>query len=65
MKIVGVEEHFVTPEVLDAWRALDPEWQDLSLAPSTQGDSARAWPTSAKNAWRRWMLRGSTSKSSR
>ncbi|WP_328616925.1 amidohydrolase family protein [Amycolatopsis sp. NBC_00355] len=41
MNIIGLEEHFVTREVVDAWRALDPEWQDLALTPSTQGDSAR------------------------
>jgi hypothetical protein len=41
MKLTGLEEHFVTSEVLDAWQALNPEWQDLSLTPSTQGDSAR------------------------
>jgi uncharacterized protein len=41
VKLIGLEEHFVTREVLDAWRALDPEWQDLSLTPATQGDSAR------------------------
>ncbi|MFJ1761495.1 amidohydrolase family protein [Amycolatopsis sp. NPDC088138] len=41
MKVIGLEEHFVTPDVVKAWRALDPEWQDLSLTPSTQGDSAR------------------------
>jgi hypothetical protein len=39
--IIGLEEHFVTRDVLDAWRALDPQWQDLSLAPATQGESAR------------------------
>jgi predicted TIM-barrel fold metal-dependent hydrolase len=41
MNLIGLEEHFVTSEVLDAWRALDPDWQDLSLVPSTRGDSAR------------------------
>ncbi|MFG1641229.1 amidohydrolase family protein [Amycolatopsis sp. NPDC049252] len=41
MKVIGLEEHFVTRDVVEAWRALDPEWQDLALTPSTQGDSAR------------------------
>lgn len=41
VKIIGVEEHFVTRDVVAAWRALDPQWQDLSLSPSTVGDSAR------------------------
>lgn len=40
LKITGVEEHFVTPDILDAWRALAPAWQDLSLTPSTQGETA-------------------------
>lgn len=42
MKIIGLEEHFVTRDVVDAWCALEPEWQDLSLTPSTRGDSAHA-----------------------
>lgn len=41
MKIIALEEHFVTPEVLDAWHALDAQWQDLSLGASTEGDPAR------------------------
>ncbi len=41
MKLIGLEEHFVTAEVLKAWQELEPEWQDLSLTPSTHGDSAR------------------------
>ncbi|MGY5120038.1 amidohydrolase family protein [Streptomyces sp. 900105755] len=41
MRIIGLEEHFVIEEVLDAWRALDAQWQDLSLRPSTQGEPAR------------------------
>ncbi|MEH0421430.1 amidohydrolase family protein [Streptomyces sp. B21-083] len=28
MRITGLEEHFVTSEVLEAWRALDPRWCD-------------------------------------
>jgi len=41
MRVIGLEEHFVTAEVLRAWRALDPRWQDLSLIPSTRGETAR------------------------
>lgn len=37
MKIVGTEEHFVTPEVLAAWRGLDPKWRDVALAHSDGG----------------------------
>jgi uncharacterized protein len=28
MKIVGLEEHYVTADVLKAWQGLDPRWQD-------------------------------------
>ena len=31
MKIVALEEHFATPEIMAAWRALSPERQDLAL----------------------------------
>jgi predicted TIM-barrel fold metal-dependent hydrolase len=41
VKTVGLEEHFVTSDVLDAWRAVEPEWQDLAMTPSTEGESAR------------------------
>ncbi len=41
MRLIGLEEHLVTPEVLAAWQALDPEWQDLALVPSSGGDSGR------------------------
>lgn len=40
-RIVALEEHFVTEPVLAAWEALDPTWQDLSLAPSRDGESGR------------------------
>ncbi len=41
MKIIGLEEHFVTKDVLSAWRALPPRWQDLSLPASTGGDTGQ------------------------
>lgn len=41
MRIIGVEEHFVTETVLQASRALDSQWQDLALRPSAEGESAR------------------------
>ncbi|MEU9336527.1 amidohydrolase family protein [Streptomyces sp. NPDC048290] len=41
MRVIGLEEHFVTGEVIDAWLRLDPRWRDLSLRPSTQGEPAR------------------------
>lgn len=40
-KVIGLEEHFVTDAVLKAWQELDPQWQDLSLAPSAHGESGR------------------------
>jgi len=41
VKVIGLEEHFVFPEVVKAWQALDPRWQDFALRPATEGDSAR------------------------
>lgn len=41
MKTIGLEEHFVTTEVLAAWRALDPQWQDLALGYSAEGQTER------------------------
>jgi predicted TIM-barrel fold metal-dependent hydrolase len=41
MKTIGLEEHFVTAEVLAAWQALDPQYQDLALRHSSEGHSAR------------------------
>lgn len=38
MKIIALEEHFATLEVLDAWRALDKDEADVALAPATQPD---------------------------
>ncbi len=31
MKIIGLEEHFLTADVLAAWQALDPRLQDVAL----------------------------------
>ena len=41
MKTIGLEEHFVTPDVLAAWRALDPRWQDVAFKHSDGGDVGR------------------------
>jgi predicted TIM-barrel fold metal-dependent hydrolase len=41
MKIVGLEEHYVTPEVVDAWNSLDARWRDPAAAGSTVGDTGR------------------------
>ncbi len=41
MRIVGLEEHFATREVLDAWLQLPSSQQDLALQPSTRGETGR------------------------
>lgn len=41
MKVVGLEEHVVFPDVLDAWRELPLSEQDLAMTPATRGETAR------------------------
>lgn len=41
MKTIGLEEHFVTADVLRAWRALDPKWQDVALTSSRNDEIGR------------------------
>ena len=41
MKIIGLEEHFVTASVLAAWRTLDPRWQDVAFQHSDNGEVGR------------------------
>jgi len=41
MKIVALEEHFATAEVMQGWKSVDPRWSDLALKPSTEGEGAR------------------------
>lgn len=41
MKIIALEEHLVTANVLAAWRGLDPRWQDLAFRPAQSGDTGR------------------------
>lgn len=38
MKIIGLEEHFLTPDVLAAWHALDAAWQDPGLQHHERGE---------------------------
>ena len=38
MKIIGLEEHFVTAEALSAWSALDPQWREVALQHSGGGE---------------------------
>ena len=40
MTVIGLEEHVVFPEVLEAWRELPAALQDLALVPATTGDTA-------------------------
>ena len=40
MRVVGLEEHYVTAEVVEAWTKLDPRWQDPVVA-ATAGIRAR------------------------
>jgi predicted TIM-barrel fold metal-dependent hydrolase len=41
MKIVGLEEHFATPELINAWQALAPQWRDIGIAHSADDDLGR------------------------
>lgn len=41
MKIIALEEHFATPEIMAAWQALSPELQDISSKQSTGGEVGR------------------------
>ena len=41
MKIVGLEEHFAIPELIDAWQALDPKWQDVGIHSSADDEVGR------------------------
>jgi hypothetical protein len=38
MKIVGLEEHYATPELIDAWHALDPQWRDAAPVSSVDDE---------------------------
>jgi predicted TIM-barrel fold metal-dependent hydrolase len=41
VKVVGLEEHYVTPQVVDAWNSLDARWRDPATAGSAGGDTGR------------------------
>jgi uncharacterized protein len=41
VNIVGLEEHYATPEVVSAWRALEPHWQDPALGLSMNDHTGR------------------------
>jgi len=40
VKIVALEEHFATKEVVEAWEKVDPRWQDLAMKGSLSADKA-------------------------
>lgn len=41
MKIVSLEEHFATPEIMAAWKELTPDLQDIAVKQSSIGDIKR------------------------
>lgn len=41
LRIVGLEEHFVTEAVLEAGRSLDPDDRDLAFGPASEGETSR------------------------
>ena len=41
MKTIGLEEHAVTPDVIRAWQALDPQWQPVAQGASEAGETGR------------------------
>jgi hypothetical protein len=41
MKIVGLEEHFATAEVMEAWQTVEPRWRDLAMKSSIEGEGAQ------------------------
>ena len=41
LKITGLEEHFLTTDLLQAWRDLPPEERDLAFRPASEGETSR------------------------
>jgi predicted TIM-barrel fold metal-dependent hydrolase len=41
MKLIGLEEHFVSHDIMTAWKALDPKWQDVAFTHSDGGEIGR------------------------
>ena len=41
LRIAGLEEHFVTPGLLQAWGQLPPDRRDLAFRPAAEGDTGR------------------------
>ena len=42
MRVIATEEHIVTPDVVAAWRRVDPRWQDVGFHDSTTGSAGTA-----------------------
>jgi uncharacterized protein len=40
VKVIALEEHFATTDVIDAWERVEPQWQDLSLQLARSGPLA-------------------------
>jgi len=41
MKIIGLEEHFTTLEIIKAWLSLDTRTQDMAIKASAEGEGGR------------------------
>jgi hypothetical protein len=65
MKLIGLEEHFVSNDVLAAWKALDPKSQDIALMHPMAATPGAGCSISAASGLPRWTRRGSTSRCSR
>ena len=37
MRLVALEEHMATPDVVEAWRRVDPQWSDVGFLHSSTG----------------------------
>ncbi len=44
MKVVGLEEHFVTQELMEAWQSIPLQHQDLALKSSSKGEAGKLLP---------------------
>ena len=37
MRIIALEEHMATPDVIEAWRRVEPRWRDVGFQHSSSG----------------------------
>ena len=55
MKLIGIEEHFLTADVRDAWTAIGlPRWMPPSLCMSLAGTMSNHPPSTAVVIERGW-----------